>query len=120
MRRSVSASTIAMLYGSWPEEQPADQIRTVIPGDSLSQRGDLLGHEREMGRLAEEGGVVDRAQVDQQLGAPARRVDLEHLFVKLGEAAEPLDLKPRAQPRLQEAHAVSFERDADLMAQEGR
>ena len=25
-----------MLYGSWPDEHPADQIRMVIPGDSLS------------------------------------------------------------------------------------
>ena len=25
-----------MLYGSWPEEHPADQIRIVIAGDSLS------------------------------------------------------------------------------------
>jgi hypothetical protein len=33
----VSARTIAMLYGSWPEEHPADQIRIVIAGDSLSE-----------------------------------------------------------------------------------
>ena len=26
-----------MLYGSWPEEHPADQIRTGAPGDSFSQ-----------------------------------------------------------------------------------
>ena len=26
-----------MLYGSWPDEHPADQIRIVVPGDSLSQ-----------------------------------------------------------------------------------
>ena len=25
-----------MLYGSWPDEQPADQMRIGIPGDSLS------------------------------------------------------------------------------------
>ena len=25
-----------MLYGSWPEEQPADQSRIIEPGDSLS------------------------------------------------------------------------------------
>ena len=28
---------MAMLYGSWPEEHPADQMRTVDPGDSLCQ-----------------------------------------------------------------------------------
>ena len=28
---------MAMLYGSWPDEQPADQSRTVEAGASLSQ-----------------------------------------------------------------------------------
>ena len=37
LRCSDSASTIAMLYGSWPEEQPADQIRTIVAGASFSQ-----------------------------------------------------------------------------------
>ena len=108
-----------MLYGSWPEEHPADQIRTVVPGDSLSQRRDLLGHEREMRRLAEERGVVDRAQVDQQLRAPARRIELEHLLVELRKAVETLGLEARAQAGLQQPHAVGFERDPDLIAQEG-
>ena len=82
-----------MLYGSWPEEHPADQIRIGVLGDSLSQARYLLGHEREMGRLAEEGGVIHRAQVDQQLGTPPGRVDLENLLVELREAVEILTLE---------------------------
>ena len=31
-----------MLYGSWPDEQPADQMRTVVVGDSLSAGGNVL------------------------------------------------------------------------------
>ena len=78
----------------------------------------LLAEEREMRRLTEERGVVDRAQVDQQLGAPAVGLDLEDLLVKLGEAGEPLDLESRAEPGLEQPHAVGLEGDADLVAQE--
>ena len=42
--------------------------------------------------FAEERGVVDRAQVDQQLGTPAARVVLENLLMELAEAQEALDL----------------------------
>ncbi len=70
--------------------------------------------------FAEEGGVVDRATGRSRAARPTRRLGLEHLLVELGEAVEALDLKARAQPGLQQAHAVGFERDPDLMAQKGR
>ena len=85
--------TIAMLYGSWPDEQPADQIRIVIPGDSLSQPAIFSTMNVKWAGLAKEGRMVDRRQVDQELRAPTRRVGLEHLLVELGEALEVLGLK---------------------------
>lgn len=71
-----------------------------------------------MGRLAEERGVVYRAQVDKQLGAPAGGIDPQDVLVKLRETGKALDLHPRAQPRLQQAHAMRLQGDADLMPQE--
>ena len=45
-----------------------------------------------MGRLAEERRVVDRAQIDQKLDSPARRINLENMLMKLRETLKPLEL----------------------------
>ena len=106
-----------MLYGSWPVEQPADQIRTGPAVGSRDHRGHAFGHESEVGRLAEEGRVVDRAQVDQQLHPRPGRLGLENPFVPLSETDEPLFLQARTKPRLEQAQAVRLQGDADLIAQ---
>ncbi len=85
---SVSARTIAMLYGSWPEEQPADQIRIVVPGDSLSQAATRSAMNVKWAGSRKKAVWLTVRQVDQELRAPTRRVDLEHLLVELGKALE--------------------------------
>ena len=47
--------------------------------------------------------------------APARRVRLQDLVIKLIERIETLDLKARPEAGLQETHPVGFEGDANLM-----
>lgn len=78
----------------------------------------MLGHNCEMGRLAEEGCVVDGAQVNQELGAGPGRVDLEYALAELGEAGQGFRLEARAEPGLEQAHAVRLQGNSDLVMEE--
>ena len=111
-----SSTPTAMLYASWPVEQPALHSRSVRrPCESLAARPlrqDVALEQLELLRVAEEGGLVDRDLVDQELQLGARGGGRGDHAVVLVQAAR--THLPHAAPErvLEEDLAVSSEVDS--------